>query len=115
MNKVETITFFVAYGLLLVGIVTYYWRWALKKGREEIKKEFPEIYRLKNDDTLTDLQRDILLIQSFKRDNNRMAIKITYDNSLNHQQIENLHNYIKENEVYIMKKREELIEKYKDE
>lgn len=114
MSKEQTIVFFVTYGILLVGIIIYYWRWSLRKGKEEFQKEWPELHRLTTDDSLTDQQRTILTMQMLKRDNNRMAIRIAYNHSLNYQQIENLHKYIKENEEYIMKKREELIEKYKD-
>ena len=114
MSREEAIVFLVLYGVLLVGIIIYYWRWSLRKGGEEFKKEHPEIYRLSNDDTLNDFQKEILFMQMLKRDNNRMAINITYNNSLSYEQIESLHKYIEENEEYIMKKREELINKNKD-
>jgi hypothetical protein len=115
MSEKQTILFFFIYGILLVGIIIYYWRWSLRKGREDFKKEHPELYRLNNDNTLTDLQREILFIQMLKRDNNRMAMKLAYNNSLSYEQREFLNKYIKENEEFIMKKRKELINQNKDE
>ena len=43
-----------------------------------------------------------------------MAINISYNPSLTSEQRENLHKYIRENEDYMMKKREELVNKNKD-
>ena len=114
MSEKQMIIFLVLYGILLVGIIIYYWRRWEEKGREEFERYHPELYKLNNDDTLTELQRDILWLQSFKRDNNRMAINISYNPSLTSEQRENLHKYIRENEDYMMKKREELVNQNKD-
>lgn len=93
----------------MIGMIIYLWRRAIREGREEFQKEYPELHRLVTDDTLTDQQRTILTMQMLKRDNNRMAINIAYNDRLSYDHKQRLHGYIRENEEFINKKREELV------